>query len=198
MKINLILNRDENNIIGIDGELPYHIKEDLQWFQKKTLHNIVVMGYQTWESLPKKPLKNRYNIVISKNHIHELGSKHPQPHKIFSSFEEFIQSIPDNIGPYDDGARLLESYNGSYNFKDQKYQGFTNETLDLKDDPDVFIIGGSSLYDQAMKHNIVDSIFETQTKSSYLFGAKSQIVYANFKIDSNLYQKTYFKPMIQE
>jgi len=195
MKINLILNRDENNIIGIDGELPYHIKEDLQWFQKKTLHNIVVMGYQTWESLPKKPLKNRYNIVISKNHIHELGSKHPQPHKIFSSFEEFIQSIPDNIGPYDDGARLLESYNGSYNFKDQKYQGFTNETLDLKDDPDVFIIGGSSLYDQAMKHNIVDSIFETQTKSSYLFGAKSQIVYANFKIDSNLYQKTYFKPM---
>ena len=59
----------------------------MKWFQK-TLHNVVVMGYQTWKSLPKKPLKNRYNIVISQNHVHELGSKHPQPHKIFSSFEE--------------------------------------------------------------------------------------------------------------
>ena len=79
--------------------------------------------------------------------------------------------------------------------QDKKYQGFTNGELDLKDDPDIFIIGGSSLYDQAMKHNIVDCIFETQTKSSYLFGSKSNIVYANFKIDPNLYQKTYFKPM---
>ena len=78
MKINLILNRDENNIIGIDNELPYHIPEDFQWFQKNTLHNIVVMGYQTWESLPYKPLKNRYNIVISQNHGLELETKHPQ------------------------------------------------------------------------------------------------------------------------
>ena len=55
MKLNLILNRDENDIIGIDDELPYHIQDDFNWFQEKTLHNIVVMGYNTWKSLPKKP-----------------------------------------------------------------------------------------------------------------------------------------------
>lgn len=194
MKINLILNRDENNIIGIDDELPYHIKEDLQWFQRVTLHNIVIMGHNTWKSLPKKPLKNRYNIVISKNHIHELGTKQPQPHKVFTSFQQFIDAMPDNIGPFDDHSRAMDKFRFP-NPQDKKYQGFTNETLDLKDNPDVFIIGGSSLYDQAMEHNIVDSIFETKTKSAYLFGGKSKLVYANFKIDPNLYEKTYFRPM---
>ena len=188
MKINLILNRDDNNVIAIDNELPYYIHDDMNWFQKHTLYNIVVMGYNTWKSLPKKPLKNRYNVVISKDHRDELRSKHPQPHKIFSSFEEFIQSIPDNIGPFDDHSRVLEKF-------DIPNQSFTNEELNLKEDPDIFIIGGSSLYEQAMKQDIVDTIFETQTISNYLFDSKSNIIYSNFKIDSNQYQKTYFKPM---
>jgi dihydrofolate reductase / thymidylate synthase len=195
MKLNLILNRDENDIIGIDDELPYHIQDDFNWFQEKTLHNIVVMGYNTWKSLPKKPLKNRYNIVISNNHLDELGTKHPQPHKTFSSFEEFIDAIPNNIGPHDDHSRAMEKFGFSISPQDQKYQGFTNETLDLKDDPDIFIIGGSSLYQQAIQSDIVDSIFETRTTSSYLFSDKSKLVYANFKIDPNLYGKTYFRPM---
>ena len=195
MKINLIINRDNNDIIAIDNELPYHISDDMKWFQKHTLHNIVVMGYNTWKSLPKKPLKNRFNVVISKDHQDELRTKHPQPHKTFSSSEEFIRSIPDDIGPYDHCSRLLQQYIDSYNPQDQKYPGFTNEILKLKDDPDIFIIGGSSLYEQAMKLNMIDSIYETQTEQTYLFGTKSDIVYSSFKIDLNQYQKTYFKPM---
>jgi len=195
MKINLIINRDNNNIIAVDNELPYHIRDDMKWFQKHTLHNIIVMGYNTWKSLPKKPLKNRFNVVISKDHRNELGTKYPQPHKTFSSFEEFIRSIPDDIGPDDDCSRLLQQYDDSYNPQDQKYPGFTNEKLNLKDDPDIFIIGGSSLYEQAMKLNMIDTIYETKTEQTYLFGTKSDIVYSNFKIDMNQYQKTYFKPM---
>lgn len=195
MKINLIINRDNNNIIAIDNELPYHIPDDMKWFQKHTLHNIVVMGYNTWKSLPKRPLKNRFNVVISKDHRDELGTKYPQPHKTFSSFEEFILSIPDDIGPDDDCSRLLQQYDDSYNPLNEKYPGFTNEKLNLKDDPDIFIIGGSSLYEQAMKLNMIDTIYETQTKQTYLFGTNSDIVYSNFKIDMNQYQKTYFKPM---
>ena len=198
--MNLILNRDENNIIGIDSELPYHIKEDMKWFQKHTLHNIVVMGYNTWKSLPKRPLKDRYNVVISKNHQDELRSKHPQPHKTFTSFQDFINSIPDNIGPYDDDTRLLESY-GRFRFssllvnpQDKKYPGFTNEELSLKDEPEIFIIGGSQLYEQAMKSNLVDTIFETRCKSDVQFVSNS-ITYCHFKIDPNIYQQTYSKPM---
>ena len=58
MKINLIFNRDEHNIIGINGELLHHIQDDLKWFKNITIGHIVVMGYNTWKSLPKK-LHNR-------------------------------------------------------------------------------------------------------------------------------------------
>lgn len=195
MKINLILNRDENNIIGVDNELPYQIKEDFKWFQKHTLHNIVVMGYNTWKSLPKRPLKNRYNIVISNNHLHELRSKHPQPHKIFQSFQDFINSIPNNIGPFDDHSRMMKKYCCHIDPQDKKYPGFTNEELKLKDNPDVFIIGGSQLYEQAMSSNLIDTIYETKCNSGVLFDSKSDIIYSNFKIDPTIYEKTYFKKM---
>ena len=53
--------------IGYNGDLLFNIKEDLRHFMNLTKGNIVVMGRGTWESLPKKPLKNRINIIISKN-----------------------------------------------------------------------------------------------------------------------------------
>ena len=53
--------------IGYNGDLLFNIKEDLRHFMKLTKDNIVVMGRGTWDSLPKKPLKNRINIIISKN-----------------------------------------------------------------------------------------------------------------------------------
>lgn len=197
--MNLILNRDENNIIGVDSELPYHIKEDMKWFQKHTLHNIVVMGYNTWKSLPKRPLKNRYNVVISKNHQDELLNKNPKPHKTFTSFQDFINTFiisPNNIGPYDDHHNTMSHFR--FGNVAKKYPGFTNEELKLKDNPDVFIIGGSQLYEQAMKLNLVNTIYETKCKTGILFDSHSDIIYSNFKIDPTIYEKTYCKKMRSE
>ena len=73
MKLNIIFNRDRTNNIGINGELIYHIKEDLQWFKSITSDGVVVMGYNTWESLPVKPLKDRINVVITKDHFYYLS-----------------------------------------------------------------------------------------------------------------------------
>jgi len=188
MKINLILNRDENKIIGVDNELPYHIPDDLKWFKRHTLNNIVVMGYNTWKSLPKKPLNNRYNIVISKNHNHELTCKYPQPHKVYSSFEEFIRLFCSEGGGIQECEKMIQLY-------DPHYKDETIAKLKLKDNPDIFIIGGSSLFGEAMKSNIVDTIFETRCQSKYLFHADSDIIYSDFNIDPSVYQKTYFKPM---
>lgn len=60
-----------NNVIGInvDGKecLPWHIKEDLEFFKGMTQHAIVIMGRKTFESLGSKPLPNRINIVLSRN-----------------------------------------------------------------------------------------------------------------------------------
>ena len=51
--------------IGYKGNLLEYIPEDLQYFKALTTNNVVIMGQNTWDSLPKKPLPNRGNIVIT-------------------------------------------------------------------------------------------------------------------------------------
>lgn len=57
----------ENNVIGKDGRIPWNIQEDLQRFKRLTLHSPVIMGRKTYESLPAKPLKDRINIVLTRD-----------------------------------------------------------------------------------------------------------------------------------
>lgn len=54
-----------DNIIGIDGDIPWYLPEDFKHFKKTTEGCTVIMGSGTWKSLPRKPLPNRRNIVIS-------------------------------------------------------------------------------------------------------------------------------------
>jgi dihydrofolate reductase len=56
-----------NGVIGNKGVLPWRIPEDMRWFRSKTIGKPVVMGRRTWESLPKKPLPGRTNIVVTRN-----------------------------------------------------------------------------------------------------------------------------------
>jgi dihydrofolate reductase len=55
----------ENNEIGKNGKLLWHLRDDLKNFKKLTNNKIVIMGRKTYESLPIKPLPNRLNIVIT-------------------------------------------------------------------------------------------------------------------------------------
>ncbi|UZD91632.1 dihydrofolate reductase [Cognatishimia activa] len=63
--ITLIVGRDKNGAIGKDNDIPWYAPEDLSFFKGETLGGAVVMGRNTWDSLPFKPLKNRLNIVVS-------------------------------------------------------------------------------------------------------------------------------------
>ena len=54
----------KNNELGKKGDLIFHIKEDMQFLKETTTGHTGVMGFKTWESLPKK-LPNRKNIVVS-------------------------------------------------------------------------------------------------------------------------------------
>ncbi len=56
----------ENGVIGKDGGLPWRLSSDLKMFRRMTLGKPVVMGRRTWESLPKKPLDQRANIVVTR------------------------------------------------------------------------------------------------------------------------------------
>lgn len=66
--ITLIVAMDPHNGIGIDGKLPWHIKEDLKLFKERTLNHKVVMGRKTYESIGK-PLPDRENIVVTRNQL---------------------------------------------------------------------------------------------------------------------------------
>jgi len=65
--ISIIVAVSEDWGIGKDNELLWHISEDLKRFKRLTLGNIVIMGKRTWESLPRRPLPGRKNIVLTDN-----------------------------------------------------------------------------------------------------------------------------------
>ena len=64
--ITLIAAYAAHRCIGINNTMPWHLPEDFAFFKTYTTSKPVVMGRKTWESLPKKPLPGRRNIVITR------------------------------------------------------------------------------------------------------------------------------------
>lgn len=66
MNITLIAAMGTNNAIGKDGKLPWHCKEDLEWFKANTRDKSVIMGRKTYESIGR-PLPDRHNFVLTRD-----------------------------------------------------------------------------------------------------------------------------------
>ena len=64
--ISLVYAQSKNGVIGDAGGLPWHIPSDLKRFKETTLGKPIIMGRKTWDSLPRKPLPGRLNIVITR------------------------------------------------------------------------------------------------------------------------------------
>jgi dihydrofolate reductase len=64
--ITLVLAMAENGVIGRDGQIPWRIPEDMKRFKALTIGKPVVMGRKTWDSLPRRPLVDRTNIVVTR------------------------------------------------------------------------------------------------------------------------------------
>jgi dihydrofolate reductase len=65
--INIIAAIDDSNGIGKNGMIPWKLPCDLKRFKMITDNGIVIMGRVTWESLPRKPLPNRINIIVTRS-----------------------------------------------------------------------------------------------------------------------------------
>lgn len=65
--VNVVLACCKNGGIGINNRLPWNIKDELQMFKIITNNATIIMGYNTWCSLPKKPLLNRTNVVLTRS-----------------------------------------------------------------------------------------------------------------------------------
>jgi dihydrofolate reductase len=66
--LGLIWAQTTSGVIGLDGDMPWHLPEDLKHFTRVTSGHPVIMGRKTWLSFPEKyrPLPNRTNIVITR------------------------------------------------------------------------------------------------------------------------------------
>ena len=163
MKINLIFNRNEQNIIGINNDLLFKISNDFMWFKKHTKSdeknkNIIIMGYNTWVSLPIKPLPNRLNIILSKNNSLLFTNISNNNIKSFTSLEsafKYIQSIEYHKIFMIGGSNLFNTMIKKYSF-------------------------------------YIDCIYETLVHKNYQKDILNNYKYFDFKID-NRFIKLYHK-----
>jgi len=66
-KLTLVVAVAKNGVIGRGGALPWRLSSDLKRFRAATLGKPVLMGRRTWESLPKKPLPGRPNLILTRD-----------------------------------------------------------------------------------------------------------------------------------
>ena len=122
MNIHIIWAQDNNAGIGKNNQLPWHISEDLINFKKITSNNPIVMGRKTWESLPKKPLPNRRNIVLSSKNMDAVES--------YSSIDLCLKSLTkDNLSDvFIIGGEML--YNSFFYYANILHITFIDEIVD--------------------------------------------------------------------
>lgn len=96
----------EDGIGDKDGNLLFHIKDDMKRFKKVTEGNKVFMGRNTWESLPNKPLPNRENFVISNDENLDL-----YPHAtVLNDINKVFDYVNDGEDVYIIGGEQIYNY----------------------------------------------------------------------------------------
>jgi len=129
--ITLLVAFDENRVIGNQGKIPWNIPEDFNLFREKTLGHSVIMGRKTWESLPKRPLPNRVNMILSS--------------RFCLCPEEFVQTLnaPETNSP----SHCVEKLENAIQFLES-----------ICPEKQIFIIGGEQIYRAALENGFVDKI----------------------------------------
>ena len=100
--ITLIAAISYDNVIGINGQVPWNIPEDMKRFKEKTLDSPVIMGRRTYESLPEKfsPLPQRKNIVLS-------SSLKPQNRIYIARNMQKVFELTEDLDSYVIGGREI-------------------------------------------------------------------------------------------
>jgi dihydrofolate reductase len=86
----IILAVDENRGIGKGNEMLFHLSTDLKHFKEETIHNIVIMGRNTYESMGSG-LTDRENIVLSRNTDYRLDDA-----KVFNDYKEVLSFVENS------------------------------------------------------------------------------------------------------
>jgi len=160
--IRAILAHDSQYGIGKDGDLPWpKNSEDLKWFKESTSGSTVVMGRNTWNSLPFKPLPNRHNVVVSRNTNLKSDIIEVLRPDIYKSRMNVMSQHEDVwiIG----GAQLLES------------------SLDIIDELWLNNVGGEYDCDVFLPYRKIESIFKVDQIEIRTFGVVSKLIKRTIK-----------------
>lgn len=134
-----------NGGIGLNNKIPWYIPDELKYFKHVTtscpqgLMNIVIMGKNTWNSLPKKPLPNRINIIVSSTL--QLTHLHNNTH-IASSL--------------DDALSLCSKFNNIHKIYVIGGYQLYNEALNHSQCENVYVT-------HILKHVVCDTMFPLET-----------------------------------
>lgn len=90
MKISLIVAMATNRVIGINGQMPWHLSADLKKFKQITTGHPIVMGRKTYESIGR-PLPERRNLIISRNPDYQVAGC-----EVFSDIQAAIASCKES------------------------------------------------------------------------------------------------------
>jgi dihydrofolate reductase len=105
-KISIIVAIAENNAIGKENKLLWHISTDMKRFKQITAGHTVIMGKNTFFSLPKRPLANRRNIVISD----DPGDSFPGCEMAYSIREAIVKCETDRENFVIGGASVYRQF----------------------------------------------------------------------------------------
>ena len=142
-----ILAMDSNNGLSKEGIIPWNNEKDLKFFYKQTKNNVVIMGKNTYFSLPEnvRPLKNRLNIVLTSNP--ELFLDEPTNKSKISDNVIFTNNINIHLSILKNRENYKKFYTSlSENFK-------------------IFIIGGKQIYDHYIP--LCKTIWVTRLKKCF-------------------------------
>jgi len=84
----------ENNALGKDNKLLWHLPDDFKRFRQLTTGHYIIMGRKTFESFPK-PLPDRTHVIISRQQNY-----HPEGCIVVDSMEEALAILPENEDAY--------------------------------------------------------------------------------------------------
>ena len=146
MKVSIVAAVAKTGIIGIDNRLPWHLPEDLAFFKQTTLGCPVLMGRRTYESI-NRPLPGRLNVVLSSN-----ADWRPAPAK--DGTPRNVIAYPTPL-PEGSATQIATASN------------LPDALKWLSSFEQVFLIGGSNLYQQALEQNVVDELILTEIQKDF-------------------------------
>lgn len=128
MSIKIIACVGKNRELGTNGDLCFHIREDMAFFRETTTGHSVLMGYKTWLSLGEKPLKNRKNYILT---------HHPE-------------TLPDSVIPVTDLTTFLKNWQSPTSVNSI----LSAQQISDTEEPNatLFVIGGASVYESALPY----------------------------------------------